>query len=314
MENHRPDGLDFDIIRQLREDGRRPAKTIALALGITEATVTSRINALSEANVMRVMAQRNVTHLKTRLFCFIRVWIRGRSAQDVATDIAAFASAGSVMLMMGSPEIHVTALVEDNDGLLALLQDHIAQVDGVARLDACVTLRAYKYRYDVVVLNSALSLGEPQGDPLDDAIIHQLQLDGRISNREIGRVLDVSASTIRERVNRMLANRQIHIGAVCDYRKIGFDIAAMAYLQVEPARIRQALKHLMERKEIGQVSAVSGSANIYVILAARSLEDLFSIVRLTLETTPGVIESTVSLVTQSIKHRADLISLVESPD
>lgn len=314
MENHRPDDLDFDIIRQLRKDGRCPAKTIALKLGITEATVTARINALSEANVMRVMAQRNVAHLKTRLFCFIRVWIRGRSAQDVATDIAAFAGAGSVMLMMGSPEIHVTALVEDNDGLRALLQDHISQVDGVARLDACVTLRAYKYRYDVVVLNSALSLGEPQGDPLDDAIIHQLQLDGRISNREIGRVLDVSASTIRERVNRMLANRQIHIGAVCDYRKIGFEIAAMAYLQVEPARIKQALKHLMEHTEIGQVSAISGSSNIYVIFAARSLGDLFDIVRLTLETTPGVIESTVSLVTQSIKHRADLISLVESPD
>ncbi|MCT9809968.1 Lrp/AsnC family transcriptional regulator [Acidovorax sp. Be4] len=313
MENHRPDGLDFDIIRQLREDGRRPAKTIALALGITEATVTARINALSEASVMRVMAQRNVAHLRTRLFCFIRVWIRDRAAQAVANDIAAFAGAGSVMLMMGSPEIHVTALVEDNDGLLALLQDHIAQVKGVARLDASVTLKAYKYRYDVVSLSPALSLGEPQGDPLDDAIIHQLQLDGRISNREIGRVLDVSASTIRERVNRMLASKQIHIGAVCDYRRIGFEVAAVAYLQVDPRLIKQALVHLMAHKEIGQVSAISGAANLYVIFAARSLEHLFDIVRLKLETVPGVIETSVSLVTQTVKHRADLISLVETP-
>lgn len=313
MENHRPDGLDFDIIRQLREDGRRPAKTIAQALGITEATVTARINALSEASVMRVMAQRNVAHLRTRLFCFIRVWIRDRSAQAVANDIAAFASAGSVMLMMGSPEIHVTALVEDNDGLLALLQDHIAQVPGVARLDASVTLKAYKYRYDVVSLSPALSLGEPQGDPLDDAIVHQLQLDGRISNREIGRVLDVSASTIRERVNRMLASKQIHIGAVCDYRKIGFEVAAVAYLQVDPRLIKQALAHLMAHNEIGQVSAISGAANLYVIFAARSLEHLFDIVRLKLETVPGVIETSVGLVTQAIKHRADLISLVETP-
>ena len=313
MENHRPDGLDFDIIRQLREDGRRPAKTIAQALGITEATVTARINALSEASVMRVMAQRNVAHLRTRLFCFIRVWIRDRSSQAVANDIAAFAGAGSVMLMMGSPEIHVTALVEDNDGLLALLQDHIAQVPGVARLDASVTLKAYKYRYDVVSLSPALSLGEPQGDPLDDAIVHQLQLDGRISNREIGRVLDVSASTIRERVNRMLASQQIHIGAVCDYRRIGFEVAAVAYLQVDPRLIKQALAHLMAHNEIGQVSAISGAANLYVIFAARSLEHLFDIVRLKLETVPGVIETSVGLVTQAIKHRADLISLVETP-
>jgi Lrp/AsnC family transcriptional regulator for asnA, asnC and gidA len=146
LENNRPDKLDFDIIRQLREDGRRPAKTIAQALGVTEATVTSRIHALSDASVMRVMAQRNVEHLRTRLFCFIRVWIRGRPTEAVADDIAAFPGAGSVMMMVSSPEIHVTALVEDNDDLLALLQDHIGQVSGVDRLDVSMTLKARPYR------------------------------------------------------------------------------------------------------------------------------------------------------------------------
>lgn len=313
MENNRPDKLDFDIIRQLREDGRRPAKTIAQALGVTEVTVTSRIRALSDASVMRVMAQRNVAHLRTRLFCFIRVWIRGRATEAVADDIAAFPGAGSVMMMVGSPEIHVTALVQDNDDLLALLQDHIGQVSGVDRLDVSVTLKAYKYCYDVVSLSPALSLGEPQGDPLDDDIVRQLQIDGRISNREIGRVLGVSASTIRERVNRMLTTKQIRIGAVCDYRSMGFEIAAMAYLQVAPAQFKVALSHLVAQNEIGQVSAISGQSNIYVIFAARSLDHLFEIVRVKLQTVPGVIETSVSLVAKPKKHRADLISLVETP-
>jgi DNA-binding Lrp family transcriptional regulator len=313
LENNRPDKLDFDIIRQLREDGRRPAKTIAQALGVTEATVTSRIHALSDASVMRVMAQRNVEHLRTRLFCFIRVWIRGRSAEAVADDIAAFAGAGSVMMMMGSPEIHVTALVEDNDDLLALLQDHIGQVSGVDRLDVSMTLKAYKYRYDVVSLSPALSLGEPQGDPLDDDIIRQLQIDGRISNREIGRVLGISASTIRERVNRMLTTRQIRIGAVCDYRSMGFEIAAIAYLQVAAAQFKAALDYLVAQNEIGQVSAISGRSNIFVILSGRNLDHLSEIVRNKLQTVPGVIKTSVSLVAKPKKHRADLISLVEPP-
>ncbi|CAB3801243.1 hypothetical protein LMG28688_05301 [Paraburkholderia caffeinitolerans] len=313
MENNRPDKLDFDIIRQLREDGRRPAKTIAQALGVTEATVTSRIHALSDASVMRVMAQRNVEYLRTRLFCFIQVWIRGRSAEAVADDIAAFAGAGSVMMMVGSPEIHVTALVEDNDDLLVLLQDHIGQVSGVDRLDVSVTLKAYKYRYDVVSLSPALSLGEPQGDPLDDDIVRQLQMDGRISNREIGRVLGISASTIRERVNRMLTTKQIRIGAVCDYRSMGFEIAAIAYLQVAADQFKTALNYLVAQHEVGQVSAISGRSNIFVILSGRNFDHLSEIVRNKLQTVPGVIETSVSLVARPKKHRADLISLVEPP-
>jgi Lrp/AsnC family transcriptional regulator for asnA, asnC and gidA len=300
LENNRPDKLDFDIIRQLREDGRRPAKTIAQALGVTEATVTSRIHALSDASVMRVMAQRNVEHLRTRLFCFIRVWIRGRPTEAVADDIAAFPGAGSVMMMVSSPEIHVTALVEDNDDLLALLQDHIGQVSGVDRLDVSMTLKAYKYRYDVVSLSPALSLGEPQGDPLDDDIVRQLQID-------------VSASTIRERVNRMLTTKQIRIGAVCDYRSMGFEIAAMAYLQVEAVQLKAALNHLVAQSEIGLVSAISGQSNIYVMFAARNVDHLFEIVHSKLRTVPGVIETSVSLVAKPKKHRADLISLVETP-
>lgn len=310
MEHSRPDKLDFDIIRHLREDGRRPAKTIAQTLGVTEATVTTRIRALSEAGVMRVMAQRNVAYLRTPLLCFIRVWVRGRAAEAVADDIAAFSGAASVMIMMGSPEIHVTAMVRDNDDLVALLQNHIGQVSGVDRLDASVTLKTYKYRYDVVSLSPALSLGEPQGDPLDDEIVRQLQTDGRVSNREIGRVLGISASTIRERVNRMLTTKQIRIGAVCDYRSMGYEIAAMAYLQVAAAQTKAALNHLVAQRETGHVCAISGQSNIYVVFVARSLDHLFEIVRAKLETVPGIVETSVSLFAKPKKHRADLINLV----
>lgn len=311
MENNRPDKLDLDIIRQLREDGRRPAKTIAQALGVTEATVTTRIRALSDASIMRVMAQLNVAHMRTRIFCFIRVWIKGRPVEAVADDIAAFPGAVSVMLMVGSPEIHVTALVEGGGDLLALLQDHIGQVSGVERLDASMTLKTYKYRYDLVSLSPALSLGEPQGDPLDGDIVRHLQMDGRISTREIGRILDVSASTIRERVNRMLATNQIRIGAVCDYRSMGFEIATIAYLQVAAGQVKAALSYLAAQNEIGQVSAITGNSNIYVIFGARDLGHVFNIVSAKLQATPGLIEFSVSLIAKPKKHRADLISLVE---
>ena len=50
------DELDYAIINLLREDGRLPYRAIARELGLTEATVRSRVKRLEESGSMRVVA------------------------------------------------------------------------------------------------------------------------------------------------------------------------------------------------------------------------------------------------------------------
>src|SRR5690606_19380021 len=123
--------LDLQIIRQLRMDGRLPTKAIAGTLGVTEATVTTRIRALSEGGVMRVMAQRNVSKLRESLPCFIDVSVRGRSLDEVAADLARLSRIATVNVCVGGPEIHLMGFVEENTRAVAQLQNEIGQVPGV---------------------------------------------------------------------------------------------------------------------------------------------------------------------------------------
>lgn len=312
MEHDRPDRLDLQIIRQLRQDGRRPTKEIAGALGVAEATVTTRIRALNEAGVMRVMAQRNVSMLREKLPCFINVWVRGRNIDEVAADLGRFERVATVHLCVGSPEIHVTAFVEDSTHILGLLQNEIGRVEGVDRLEVSLSLETRTYRSDYAALDIGPMDGGLMDDQLDDRIVQQLQIDGRVSNREIARVLDIPASTVRERVNRMLNANAIRIGAVCDPRKLGLTVGAFGYLQVAAAHIGDALEHLARLDDLGIVSSISGRYNIYVLVGARDFTHLVDVVKSKLEATPGLIELSIRMICDTKKHRANLINIISA--
>ncbi|HEY8538709.1 MAG TPA: Lrp/AsnC family transcriptional regulator [Steroidobacteraceae bacterium] len=313
MENGRPDTLDLQIIRLLRLDGRCPTKTIANTLDVTEATVTARIRALSEGGVMRVMAQRNVRKLRERLPCFINVSVRGRSLDEVAADLARLNRITTVNVCVGGPEIHVMGFVEENTQAVARLENEIGQVKGVDRLEVNLALETRVFRSDYAALDAGPMPADPDGDPLDERIIRQLQIDGRVSNREIARLLNVPASTVRERVNRMLNANMIRIGAVCEPTKLGLSLAGLGYLQIAAARIEEALRYLQSIEDLGIVTRISGPHNVLVLFGARDFAHLVSIVKTRLEITPGLAEISIRLIAETKKHRADLITIVE-PD
>lgn len=310
MENGRPDSLDLQIIRQLRQDGRCPTKVIAGTLGVTEATVTARIRALSDGGVMRVMAQRNVNKLRERMPCFINIWVRGRGLDEVAADLARFNQVTTINVCVGGPEIHVMAFVEENTQALARLQNEVGLVAGVDRLEVNLALETRTFRSDYAALDAGPMPADPDGDPLDERIIGQLQIDGRVSNREIARLLDVPASTVRERVNRMLSADIIRIGAVCEPTKLGLGLAALGYLRITAARIEEALRYLQSLEDLGIVASVSGLHNVHVLFGARDFEHLVGIVKTRLEVTPGLAEISVRMIAATKKHRADLITIV----
>lgn len=310
MDNGKPDRLDQQIIRHLRQDGRRSTREIAANLDVTEATVTSRIRALNEDGAMRVMAQRNVTLLREPMPVFANIWVRGRSIDDVAAELTAIERIAAVHICVGSPELHIIGFVEENTLALARLQAAISQVPGVERLEVNLALDIRTYRSDYANLDLTPPGGEGMPDPLDDKIVRQLQMDGRVSNREIARVLDLPASTVRERVNRLLATEAIRIGAVCDAQKLGLTLTAFGYLQVSAPQLEPALSYLQAIDDLGICAAVSGRYNIYVLLGVRDFDRLVGVVKTRLEATPGLGDISIRMVADTKKHRADLIKIV----
>jgi len=95
-------------------------------------------------------------------------------------------------------------------------------------------------------------------DDLDHEIISRLQEFGRMSNTEIARDLHTSESTIRKRVDRLLAAEVIRIAAVANPLKLNYPVIAILGIQAVPNKISEVAKALEQLTELRFIGLTTG--------------------------------------------------------
>lgn len=125
-------------------------------------------------------------------------------------------------------------------------------------------------------------------DELDRRIIRLLQRNARVPNTEIGRALDVTETTIRNRVSRLLDEQLIEIVAVVDPRATDATISAFLLLSVLPAEVGPAVEQLRGRPEVRYLSEVVGRGQVMAEAFFRDLGHLLSFQNEVLGVLPGV--------------------------
>lgn len=146
------DGVDFGIIAVLRENGRATNQEIADRLGISPATVSARVRRFEEANAMRVVAVTDFAAHGYSVLIAVGVQVFGRSAEDVARDLAAFPEVFSINLMTGVYDLEILVALKDFTEIDVFLNQHVAQVEGIRRLDPSIAVDVVKFQFDVAPL------------------------------------------------------------------------------------------------------------------------------------------------------------------
>lgn len=142
------DALDHRLIDLLREDGRRPTRDLALRLGVSEASVRSRLRRLQETRTVRVMAVRDIFTTGNELLLRLGVEVADRPATDVARELADHPAVLSVVLVSGRHQIEVMIALPDRKALQELLEDWWQRVRGIRRLEPALTLEVCKFESD----------------------------------------------------------------------------------------------------------------------------------------------------------------------
>jgi DNA-binding Lrp family transcriptional regulator len=74
-------------------------------------------------------------------------------------------------------------------------------------------------------------------DATDTAILELLRQNGRMSNREVGRALDISEGTVRQRLRKMVEGGAMRLGVVTDIHTAGQAVGVTVRIKALPARI-----------------------------------------------------------------------------
>jgi Lrp/AsnC family transcriptional regulator for asnA, asnC and gidA len=138
------DDTDQQIIGLLRKDGRMPFRALAAQLGLTEATVRARVRRLEESDTMRVVAVTDYEAAGYAMMLAVGIQVEGRSALRVARDLARFPEVFSVCQVVGSLDIELLAVAENQEALSRLITDKLARVEGVRRIQPAMAVDVLK--------------------------------------------------------------------------------------------------------------------------------------------------------------------------
>jgi Lrp/AsnC family transcriptional regulator for asnA, asnC and gidA len=127
-------------------------------------------------------------------------------------------------------------------------------------------------------------------DPVDRAIVEELQEDGRRPYRAVGEVVGLSEAAVRQRVQKLRDAGVVQIVAVTDPLHVGFSSQAMVGIRTE-GDMREVAARLAEVASIDYVVLCAGSFDILVELVCEDenaiLEQLNGVIR----RVPGVRET-----------------------
>jgi len=141
------DEVSKGIIEQLQEDGRRSYAEIGKAVGLSEAAVRQRVQKLTDAGVMQVVAVTDPMQLGFYRQAMIGIRVTGDTTR-VAAELADIPAVDYVVLTAGSFDVLAEVVCESDEDLIELLNHRIRAIEGVLSTETFVYLKLQKQFYN----------------------------------------------------------------------------------------------------------------------------------------------------------------------
>ena len=267
------DSTDQLIVACLRSNPRATNREVAEELGVAELTVANRLRRMAEKSQMRVVAQKHLFADGHTTICMYFVTTSASTVQEISQVIAAIADVFSVSQGMGNPDIVVMARTAGNAEVHGLAKQ-IGAIRGVSMVESVVVFAIHKMRTGYGDHAIEMECPEESSDDLDDRIFAAFRRDGRQSNREVGRQVGVSETSIRHRLNKMLTSGLMQFEVVCHPSFVGMAVIAVGRVQTLPGSAGAIIDRLAESDLVGWLAETSGEHNIHLILTASSNAEL----------------------------------------
>lgn len=135
------------IIEQLQVDGRRSYAEIGKTVGLSEAAVRQRVQKLTDAGVMQIVAVTDPMKIGFGRLAMVGISVSG-DTRVVAEQLAELVEVSYLVLSAGSFDIIAEIVCEDDNGLIETLNEKIRAIDGVTSTETFVYLELTKQKYD----------------------------------------------------------------------------------------------------------------------------------------------------------------------
>jgi Lrp/AsnC family leucine-responsive transcriptional regulator len=142
-------------------------------------------------------------------------------------------------------------------------------------------------------------------DDLDYRIIRLLQLDARMSSREMtSRLGDISDRVVRYRIDRLIKNGVILVQAIVNPSAVGFPFVGDVLVDVVPWKLAEVATKLAAMAPVCYVSSAYSGNQLSIEVNARTEYELMTFVHRVVNHIEGVVNTHTMIVPHLIKDVA----------
>lgn len=130
-------------------------------------------------------------------------------------------------------------------------------------------------------------------DSFDQKLVDLLKKDGRMSFTDIANRLNVAVSTIRNRYNKLVDDKILHILGWVDPTKSAYHSYSRVTIDVKPSSLfDEVANELMKIEEVSFLAITSGPSDIEINLMCKDNKHLLEVMKNKIHSIKGVYNTT----------------------
>lgn len=317
------DELDRGVVHALQIHPRAPWTLVGEVLGVNPVTAARRWHRLQEAGLAWVTAYPRLDNSRIVVTGVIEVDTEPGVAEDVAQALAADPAVPNIKLTAGGRDLVAAVQARSLDELARLTTLLFQRTPGIRATRTHVStgvptegsrwrLRsldaAQSARIEAAAPSPALPApaAEARWDDLDAGLLELLSTDGRMSLRELSARTDTSLTTVRRRLQSLLAAR---LSLRCDLARplSGWPLSAVYFASVPGRFVAETSRVLAGVREVRSCAITAGPYNLVVDVWLRDLHDVHAFEAHLSRKLPRLTVADRSVVLRTVKHMGRLL-------
>lgn len=126
-------------------------------------------------------------------------------------------------------------------------------------------------------------------DQIDYKLLDLLSNDSRSSYAELGRLINLSRVSVRDRVNKLIENGVIErFSIIINPKMVGFNLSVFFEIDVHPHKLQEVAKSLAENKHVLSVNQMTGPSTLHAHAALKDNHHLQSFLVNSVYSLPGI--------------------------
>ncbi len=112
-------------------------------------------------------------------------------------------------------------------------------------------------------------------DKLDRKILYYLTKNARASFRDVGRALNISVGTVKNRIEKLEKNGILAgFAPIINHNKVGYNLSAIISISCERNHVQEIMKYLESKQCVRSIHFVTGNVDLMIRVRFKNTDEL----------------------------------------